>query len=249
MIKELKISVNNLRKFNFKKLERQYCNLYNSVNKMYCEILIYLNKDIFFYDYTIYKKYLKLCLNYLEKAVKTCNENISKNAELNKIKNQLTNTKSGLNNNEIIKINKIVNEFTLKYNKIVYKKLAEFEDLSNLIGETDSFLFSVLKEEKQNENVKVLFAETLKILQAKLKNTKYDIIYKNSTAFKRLEFIKDYKNSFIIVTKKELNNLKICNKLLGNIVNFPLWSIDGYNEVVFEDGKASGIYPEFFKEA
>ena len=54
MIKELKISVNNLRKFNFKKLERQYCNLYNSVNKMYCEMLGYLNKDIFFYNYNIY---------------------------------------------------------------------------------------------------------------------------------------------------------------------------------------------------
>ena len=60
--------------------------------------------------------------------------------------------------------------------------------------------------------------------------------------------LSEFDEGFIIVTNKELNNLKTCNKLIGNAVNFPLWRKDSYNEVVFEDGKASGIYEEFFRE-
>lgn len=127
---------------------------------------------------------------------------------------------------------KIKNFNNILYSSIVFvqKRMIEL----NLVYSTDT-----------DYNYISTFAKSVRILKNKMEilNTKIDD--ELDFLFESLKYIPKENNTFVILTKKELEKLKYYNEKLNYPVNFPVWDGATNKDIIFNDGKGEGVFNEF----
>jgi len=231
-------TLKDMRKFN--------TNRYNLIEWNYNLILVGLNKD--FYLSNNYKNF------YLEQFNEIIIDILSfeyyLTEEYNQIKGLIQEVKEHWNEISQEDLKKMADFCTeaVKYDMHTLEKLSE---LTKVVKNTIIFMQKELVDYyfrlyvREEVDAITLYAKSINELKKLAKNNKIQLDEKLQSVFNRANVCKSKENAFILVTNTELDLLKKFNLKLPEPINFPIWEIDHFKDLIFKNGKGEGIFKEF----
>lgn len=218
---------------------------YDNIEEEYLTILKYVNEHFVLSEFETEMKLTDLSY-FMEKA-----ENILNlvEDECTRIKKYKTEVKSDNSLSECDK-NKVLDY--LKEHLYVHKNfLLELGDLYNVMDNSYKFFKIYLVPDMlkiylcRDFNCHATYALPVFILKKKLKENKIKVPYELNHVFKRAKKLVPNEKTFIIISPKELEILKMYNNKINNPVNFPVWNPNTFTHVKFENGKGTQIFDEY----
>lgn len=241
----------DIEKFNpenkLKQMKKLNDSCYNTIESIYNFILKNLNKD--FYLNENYKMFYYEQLNNVSNDIARLHNEITNECDyLNDKFIELSTTLFGkIPKKQLIKMIKFCID-AIELNMQTLKKLTE---LSIINKDTVIFISKYLTDfnfrlyTPQKIETIPLYAKSLNELAIKAEEYQVKILSKLKPAFNRAKTCRKNDFAFVLVTKNELDALKGYNYIFKEPVDFPIWDIEHYKDITFENGKANCIFKEF----